>query len=526
MNQKILDNLTQDNTSIDLPREKVALLEITPRQMKLIFAWQIPGRCFEVFDEFVEPLKIYEDIDRDGFIKPTQIAESVDIVKMFRKLCDNLGVQKAVAYATTSFREAKNHYGFLEELEIASGFKIKLLQEQDEIVSVYNGVINTLDYPRGVIMYIDDEYTMLIRYTKKTIVDAINIEFGAESLATLFLDSITDPNQQMKEMEDFFYQQLQEKVEWNQELAEEERVFIGGGEVFQSIGKISRRGKKYPLDIAHNYEMNQVDFDNVYNTIKSLDLSKRTKIKGISTRSSSTIASGLAIVNAILKFFGAENYTISETTISTGILFNQCVTNAADKPLSDIILYSLRTNLAFHETYAKNHYHIYELAVILFRQLRVLHKLSRSFIRPLKIACFMYDSSSKLHYSTSKKDALYMTLHTQLYGATHREQVLAAFIAGSQNIEEFSLSEWVKYKDLVTEEDLDAVRKLAVILKISVALDRSQQGFVEELICDVLGDSVIMKTITPNSEAKLELRDASEAVNDFKKAYGKSLELL
>lgn len=509
-------------------REKIALLEITPRQVRLIFAWQISGESFEVFDEFIEPIRIYDDIDRDGFIKPTQIAECVEIVKMFRKLCDNLNVQKAVAYATTSFREAKNHYGFLEELETASGFKIKLLQDQDEMVAIYSGVINTLDAPKGVAIYIDDDYSIIVHYSRKTILNYTTIPFGAESMATLFLDSISEPSKQMEEIKTFFLQQLNETLTWytDSTLLEDEYKFVGVGEIFQSIGKISRKGRKYPLDIAHAYEMNIDDFKNVYNAIKNLDLDKRARIKGISTRSTSTIASGLAIVQAFIDFFNIKKIVNSSSDITTGILFGQCIPSTIDKPISDIVLHGLQTNIRFHESFSTNHVHIYELAAILFRQLRVMHKLNRQYLKPLKVASFMYDSGSRLSFNPTRKNSLQVVLNTHLNGVSHKDQVLAAFIAAAQNNEEFNLSEWVKYKDLVNDEDLSAVKKLAVILRISVALDRTQQGKITDLVCDVLGDSVIMKTVSEDADIHFELKCATASSGDFKKVFGKNLELL
>ena len=85
--------------------------------------------------------------------------------------------------------------------------------------------------------------------------------------------------------------------------------------------------------------------------------------------------------------------------------------------------------------------------------------------------------------------------------------------------------EWQKYKDIVLEEDLDAVKKLGVLLRIAESLDRTHCGLVAGLNCDVLGDSVIMKTIV-SGEAALEIRDAESAGTEFKKAFKKNLEIL
>ena len=75
------------------------------------------------------------------------------------------------------------------------------------------------------------------------------------------------------------------------------------------------------------------------------------------------------------------------------------------------------------------------------------------------------------------------------------------------------------------ESLLDAVKKLGVLLRIAESLDRSMSGMVTGVNCDVLGDSVIMKTEVAG-DASLEIRDASGANTEFKRAFRKNLEIL
>ena len=69
------------------------------------------------------------------------------------------------------------------------------------------------------------------------------------------------------------------------------------------------------------------------------------------------------------------------------------------------------------------------------------------------------------------------------------------------------------------------MKRLGVLLRIAESLDRSHCGLVTGLNCDVLGDSVIMKTIV-TGDAALEICDAEKASTEFKKAFKKNLEIL
>ena len=45
------------------------------------------------------------------------------------------------------------------------------------------------------------------------------------------------------------------------------------------------------------------------------------------------------------------------------------------------------------------------------------------------------------------------------------------------------------------------------------------------ILCDVLGDSVIMK-VEGDGDYSLEIKDALTSVNEFKRAYKKNLQIL
>ena len=87
------------------------------------------------------------------------------------------------------------------------------------------------------------------------------------------------------------------------------------------------------------------------------------------------------------------------------------------------------------------------------------------------------------------------------------------------------MNELVKYKEFISESDVEVIRKLAVMLRIAESLDRSMSGCVSGIVCDVLGDSVIMKTEL-TGDASLEIGEAKTADQDFKRIFKKKLDIL
>jgi exopolyphosphatase/guanosine-5'-triphosphate,3'-diphosphate pyrophosphatase len=102
---------------------------------------------------------------------------------------------------------------------------------------------------------------------------------------------------------------------------------------------------------------------------------------------------------------------------------------------------------------------------------------------------------------------------------------MAAMVVAAYRKDDFNFAEWIKYKDLVSEDDLEIIKRLAVILRIAESFDRSVSQTIVGINCDVLGDSVIMKTEV-ESDVSLEIKDALCASLEFKKAFSKNLEIL
>ncbi|MFR1983103.1 MAG: hypothetical protein ACLS4Z_04750 [Christensenellaceae bacterium] len=68
------------------------------------------------------------------------------------------------------------------------------------------------------------------------------------------------------------------------------------------------------------------------------------------------------------------------------------------------------------------------------------------------------------------------------------------------------------------------MKKPGVLLRIAESLDRSMSGMVTGVNCDA-GRFAIMKTEVAG-DASLEIRDASGANTEFKRAFRKNLEIL
>ncbi len=503
--------------------EKIGIIDLGSNSARLVIVNLFQDGYFMVTDQLKESVRLGQDMEEDGFLKPARVADTERTLKMFKRLCDSSGVTRIIAVATEAVRRAKNQKSFLDQIQANCGIKLRVLTSEEEAVLVYRGVINTMDIPKGVILEIGGGSTKIVYYSRRNILNYVTLPFGAVSLTDRFSDPSMKPEEQAAAMEKFMTEQL-ETIPWLKTMDPDTQM-IGVGGSFRNLFKISKMVKKYPLDTVHNYVMPVEEFTPVYDMIKVLDLDKKKKIKGLSAERADILPAAFATISAFVKYTGEEKIVFSGSGLREGLMINQAVPSTQDKPLTDVLSYSLTTLVKWYDCDEKHIDHVLNLCVDLFKNLRVLHKFPRQNLKILKIAAALHDCGMRIKFYNHQKHSCYMILNASLYGATHRETVLAAFTAACHKREDINMADWNRYRDIVSDDDLEIVRKLGVILRIAECLDRSGCGCVKSINCDILGDSVIMKTEV-EGDASLEIRAAQEAAGEFRKAFHKNLEIL
>lgn len=190
-----------------------------------------------------------------------------------------------------------------------------------------------------------------------------------------------------------------------------------------------------------------------------------------------------------------------------------------------MLIYSLENINTFFSTPGSNNLKVYELCINVFKQLKVIHKLPRAYIKPLRIAGFMYDCGKRIDFDNFKRNGFEVILNSKIKGVSQKDLLLAAFACKLQDLDNFNLTDWVKYSNIVSEEDLDAVKKVGVLIELASALDASKSSAVDDLACDILGDSIIIKTII-NKDADFEIKESMKVNNNFKKVFTKFVEII
>lgn len=502
----------------------VGIVELNPYELKTAIVELDNTQGFTLLDQTVDFVEITSDLTTDGLIKQNKTLFIVECLNSFKAVCKTKGVERIYAYATAEFKEAKNQRSFVEEIYNLTSIRFEFLSQDSELTYTYSSSLSTLDVPKGLFIYINNTTTHLVYYNRRTILKKVLLPVGATTLANDFTEENLKPQIFAKKVCEKFKKILDNET-WLNDI-DPETQFVGAGTSFTNLARLSKRLNKYPFNREHNIKINKENFDKTFEFIQTLDIDKTKKLKGISSDRADALLAGLCMISVFMNTKEDPSLTVSSKTSINGIALSLEQQTSYEKPLTDILgecLYKINSR---YNNYNKNSDNVVSLSLNIFKLLKILHRMPKTYIKVMRIAAAMYDSGKRINYSNYLKYSYDVILDSDINGATHREQVLAAFVVASINPENFSMTEWVKYNNLFVEEDLENVRKLAVMIKLASLLDRFERKKVLDLTCDILGDSVIFKTICEQGDnCDLEIKEAIKARPDFRRVFNKHLDV-
>ena len=497
-----------------------AIIQFKSNKISLAI-YETKAPCFyNLIDEYVEPYAFAQEIANEQLIRPIVIKDLIETMKTYRKICDTFGVIQINAFAPNYFANVKNIKSLTEEIYNVCGISVAILTEEEQMKSLFCGAVNCSDIAKGIFFSINEFDTTLVQFNRRNILNFAVLPYGTYSFAKVLENgNKTEIKKYLKNFENEL-----KNVAFLKET-DEETMYLTNEDVFLNVGSLARKATRYPLDLVNNYVVKKEIFDNVYNLMQTLDLDKTKKIKGITEGSADKLKAGLELAKIFFDMQNASEFSISEESIREGYINNYLIPEVFDRPLSEMFMFSLQNMNAFFKVPNSNNEQVYELAINVFKQLKVIHKLPRAYIKPLRIAAYMYDCGKRISNDNYIKNAFSIILNSKIKGVSHKDLLLAAFACTFQDLNNFNLSDWVKYSSIVTEDDLEAIKKIGVIVKLSVALDSSKNSVIEDLSCDILGDSIIMKTIV-SKDATFEIKEAMKVNSSFKKVFTKFIEVI
>ena len=495
--------------------KRLGIIDLGSNSVRLVIIDVNDNNAHHQIENLKETVRLRSGTGPDGALSEKGIKYAVDTISLFVKFCKVRNVDHIIAVATAAVRRAPNRDVLIKRIEKETGVKFRVLSGEEEAYLGYVGLVNTTSQTNGIMADLGGGALKLVSFEDRLNRNSVTLDFGAVSLTEQFnLGDLPTP-ENLQALEDFLNETFSH-IPW---LSNQQNL-VGLGGTFRSLARVFRKYTSYLPDITDGIEIPIEYVEKIYKMLAGMSLEERQKVPGLELARADISVAGTAIIYKLLCATQSDTLTVSTSSIRDGLLFKHLY------PRDPIVF-----NVLTHHTNNLIHYHnldedhlrrVSSLAVTLFDQLQPIHQMGSFERRLLLIAGLLHELGVVISVESLEKHTLYMILNTPLSGLTHRERVLAAYIAASHDdLYLLNLREHITRGPLELE-DVQIIKKLAPILQITHSLDRSHSGVVTQLRSTISANVCEIGVIS-RIGAELEIKDARRRADTFKEVYGYDL---
>ncbi|WP_066894788.1 Ppx/GppA phosphatase family protein [Clostridium nigeriense] len=496
--------------------DRVGIIDIGPSSLRLMLTEVDENGYFKIIDELKTSIRLCHDLVNDYGICEINFKTILTSLRAYKSLCTVSGASKIFAVATESLREAKNKDILLPLIKKELNIDIRVLSCEEEIHYNFLGIRRSMYVENSLMVEVAGTDTHLAWVQGDKIIKSITLPLGSVNFTYNFnLHDRILPQDLTNAFDSLSV--LLEDIEWLKETKFDS--IIGIASIIRNIGKIDRARKRYPFEIPHNYELTDIDVQEIFNLLKCKNFKQRQKLEGMEPEVSDIIVGGTAIFKKIANMVQCSKIIISARGLREGLIYEYLKENhSIPEDILDYNIEGILNTLNSDKSHAKN---VFNITYNLFNALKPLHHLGNEFYNIIKTSSMLHDCGISINYYNHHKHSFYVILNSNINGLTHKELLMSASIAASHRFNSYQ-TPISPFSAIINQLDLKIIKYIGVLLKIAEGLDRSLVGAVKDLKV-IFDDETVTITVYSDIDVDFEIRQALRASERFKEIYGKEL---
>lgn len=508
--------------------ERIAIIDIGSNSARLVISHIFENHSYQLVYSQKKTLRLSKEINEQGELTEKGLQKTVNTLRSFDHMCKIFETDHNIIICTAAIRNAKNSEAVIQELSRVVSSKINVIPGEREAQLSYQGVINTMSVEDAIIFDLGGGSTELILVHDRQELFKISLPFGAVNITEQFALSDVMSKEVQQRVVDLLQSELA-KLPW---LKNVQLPLIGVGGTARSLAKIFQKQENYPYNKLHNFPINVSQFASLHDFVININNIERRKIAGLSAERADIFLAGITIINTIVQTVQPPQIIVSGSGLREGVFYEyyrqKFIDNHIDE--ADILKQSIYNLLKLSNLDIEHAEKVYSMSEKMFVSWFALHRLPKEYRKILMVAALLHDIGISINYYNHDKHTKYLIEHAQIYGVTHREQLLAALVAGWHNGISNNLLISSVYNEILSEEDVIIARKLAVFLAIAECLDYTQTNTLKDIIPSFASNGEPCLTLIANGKedgcANIEFMELNKQLRLFKKEFAVKLQVL
>lgn len=474
--------------------------------------------ALKTLDYLEKPLPLARDIFRDGTVSRGVVEQAATVLREFQRSLEEYGVPPgAVRCSTTNIlAEASNHEIFLNRMQVTGGRGVDLIDDGEMTRLIYQITLRLLKnnpeiaQRNTLVSHIGPGNTRALYFRKGRIAAYSSYRLGIFRTSEAVGRGDFAGTRQLAHIEEQIRGVVDHLAADYARFQEIDYHVAIGAEIQGAAPHLSpaRQGASF-------IELKKLEAFTARLAAMSADEMVR-KLHLRYTGSEGMVAA-LQTNLALARRFGDRLMVVPEGDFQRDLLADLLAINPQTKTFENEVLQAARVVARKYGTDRAHAEHVAEFARELFRELQPLHGLEARHELLLRVAAILHETGLFLSQREHHKHSLYIILNTDIFGLGAHDRTIVALLARYHR--RYNPDPNHPHFSDLSREDRMTVFKLAAILRIADALDRSHSQRIKEIRLAREADTLFIET--PGVEDTTVEQIAINGKSDiFEEVYG------
>jgi exopolyphosphatase / guanosine-5'-triphosphate,3'-diphosphate pyrophosphatase len=259
-------------------------------------------------------------VDGSGKLDPDSIDRTVRVLRDYRQLLDEHGVERVRITATSAARDASNRDAFFDAAEAVVGARPEMLTGTQEAELSFRGATAELDPADGPFLVVDigGGSTEFILGTAD-VEASKSVDIGCVRLTEQYIESDPPAPEELHACISVTEAHLDDVT---REIpgAAAARTFVGLAGTITTMAAVELGLLEWDREAIHHFALGRDAAEDVFRTLATEPLEDRMHNPGLEPARADVIVAGCCIFVAVMRGLGFEECLVSESDILDGLV--------------------------------------------------------------------------------------------------------------------------------------------------------------------------------------------------------------
>ena len=509
---------------------KLAAIDIGSNSIKLAVVDAADSNSFAVVTREKDVVRLGQETLRTRRLSREAIERAVASIQRFKSIAEKHQADSIVAVATASVREAHNAAQFIKAVEQQTGLRVEILSGVEEARLIGLAASHGCAMRDAINLNIDigggsTEISLFWNGTSKSL---LSLRLGAVRLTERYLKSDPPRPKELANMKAELHAAFERPrrelrdARWHQATGTSGTILSIGAALRDVSGNNTDRKNQMVQPPETDIPLSKLVLLNAH--LATMNLAQRRALPGISSQRSEIIVAGSHILEEAMRALGINVIRTCDWALREGVIIDSLrevedesrpAPNFADQKLRAV--HAVGRRFGYEESHARQ---VAKLAEKIFDSLAPSENLSRHQRTLMMAGALLHDIGYHIAHESHQKHTLYLIKNSELTGFSEAERSVIANIA---RYHRGSLPK-KRHADYAALNlaDRDLVKKLAGIVKLADALDRSHDSRVLDLNCEAESGRLRLE-LQSEADCGNELAEVERKRHLFEEAFNRSL---